>query len=256
MANNERLQRFGNCENEFVYIDEDVKRKIAILQQFYADCERTSISETLAIQQKEFSKCATYRTTWQAARIEYEERKKNPKKYPVICSGGLPEYHIAMISYTMDTFYWLFNQKTRQIATKEDYNQYPYRSYFYLLLRACQEINAGCLPAKQILYRGMRDVFQAHIGGEVVFQQFVSTTCKLQIAINFAGPNGCVFEITNWRPGPMCTRMGNHSEYPDEEEVLIWPFEMFVCTKSYKDANGQTRLVLKASTSLLTFSST
>lgn len=128
---------------------------------------------------------------------------------------------LSVITYTLEQppVYNYLNGASRKGTAV---NNFPIM--FYILSEACKKINfeSGQGVVKQV-YRGMGFKCTAKVGQQIRFGSFTSTTGNLEVANGFRTEDGTMFHIK--------TRLGacikDISEYPDEDEVLIPPFEKF-----------------------------
>ena len=78
------------------------------------------------------------------------------------------------------------------------------------------------------VYRGINNVqVKLAVGKTVVFKEFTSTTKSHSVARGFAGSSGVLFEISGWQTG---ADVAKFSPYPDEEEILLAPYQTFRVT--------------------------
>ena len=79
------------------------------------------------------------------------------------------------------------------------------------------------------LYRGMKNVqIKLAVGTPILFKEFVSTSKSRKVAQGFASQSGVLFEIDG---GDVTgADVAKFSPYPEEEEILLAPYQQFVVT--------------------------
>uniref|UniRef100_A0A8C1CIT2 NAD(P)(+)--arginine ADP-ribosyltransferase n=2 Tax=Cyprinus carpio TaxID=7962 RepID=A0A8C1CIT2_CYPCA len=164
--------------------------------------------------QKELNNSAAFKMAWQEA----ENNTSAPE-------DDLTENHlIAIYVYTDKEVYREFNNAVRREKEKYKNMTYPWFSLHFLLTEAIQllkKTQEGCKST----YRGTdvefdRDVLNA----EVRFGSFTSSSLNRTVAEGFG--NVFCFEIYTCEGA----EVANYSKFPDEDEVLIPPYETFKVT--------------------------
>jgi hypothetical protein len=181
--------------------------------------------------------------TWAQAEEAYKEMKAEGQ---FVGQEDLEVYHIALITYTMDGFYWKFNKATYTILTPEGADTYPYPYYMKVMNEAIEKVTGAPtnFSGTTTLYRGMSGRVVAKEGELLSFQQVVSSSRSKSVADNYAAQtNGCqtLFVIT----GPIRERLGldNHSagSAKGNLEVLLPPEQSYLVTKVQE--NGLQRVI-------------
>ena len=138
---------------------------------------------------------------------------------------------LALICYTLEKppVYRYFNNDNRK-GYAGDGKDFPILSY--LLKEACRKILASCPKPERTrdLYRGTSIPFSASVGQIVRFGAYTSSTQSKKVADEFRvkqGSSGTQFVITSKLGAPIKFL----SAYPEEEEVLIPPYETFEVVK-------------------------
>ena len=136
----------------------------------------------------------------------------------------------ALICYTLEhpPVYRHFNNDTRK-GYQGDGMDFPILSH--LLREGCRKILAG-LPENartRQVYRGVNVSFNAKVGETVRFGSYTSTSESTKVVQGFmkGGTGGTLFIITSKIGAPIKAL----SQYPEEEEVVIPPYETFKVTK-------------------------
>ena len=139
----------------------------------------------------------------------------------------------AVICYTLEKppVYRYFNNDTRK-GYGGDGMDYPILSH--LLREACRKLLASVPIGKRtkIVYRGVGLPFAAEVGQIVRFGSYTSTTGNEEVAADFQedNPSGTEFIITTKIGASIKTL----SAFPEEDEVLVPPYEIFRITKVEK----------------------
>lgn len=165
----------------------------------------------------------------------YEEilRSWESRKDSVFCKTkgmNLTEDEIfAILCYTLEDppVYRFFNNDTRK-GYAGDGMDFPIISY--LLREGCRKILAslpeGCSRTNTV-YRGIGMQFDGMVGQTIRFGSYTSTTENKAVADGFmSGVNGTMF-IAKTKLGASIKML---SMYPEEEEVLVPPYEIFKVT--------------------------
>ncbi len=131
----------------------------------------------------------------------------------------------ALICYTLEEppVYRYFNNDTRQGYTGDGHD-FPIISH--LLREGCRKILATQRQdsSLRVVYRGVGLKFSSKVGETIRFGSFTSTTGKLSVSEAFQeGDDGTLFVIKT-KIGASISML---SEFPNEDEVLIPPYEIF-----------------------------
>jgi len=231
----------------------DTNQKVEVLEYLRRNTP-DGLPELKSLQQKEFSKSPKYNRAWNEA-IKIYNTNNNPS-FPSIYNSSQPvEYHIALIAYTLNepNFYVDFNSATRNLESASDFDFYPFKSFFKLLLLATINVSGKptTIPSGQKLYRGVTGrIDNAEVGNTVVFQHFVSTSRIEGVTDTFfqKPSNGAkiLFVLENIQSDKMYTCLDEHSPY-DEQEVLVCPYENYLIEK-IEVKNKKRYIYLKAKT--------
>ena len=139
---------------------------------------------------------------------------------------------LALICYTLEKppVYRFFNNDTRKGYTGDGMD-FPIMSH--LLREGCRKILGSVSTGSRtkIVYRGVGIQFHGHVGQEIRFGSYTSTTGSKSVADEFMkSVDGTMFVLKTKLGAPISIL----SEYPDEEEVLVPPYEVFKITAIVK----------------------
>ncbi|NXP96289.1 NRT2 ribosyltransferase, partial [Passerina amoena] len=139
-----------------------------------------------------------------------------------------PAQAIALMTYTMNDLYREFNAAVRTAgnSSQEYRNNFHFKTLHFLLTQALVTLRVTQGPQCHDVYRGVRGVrFKAEPGDIVRFGQFASASQSQTASQQFGMDT--VFQVHT------CHGAGiqEFSNYPDENEVLIPPFETFEVIK-------------------------
>ncbi|XP_063924453.1 NAD(P)(+)--arginine ADP-ribosyltransferase 2-like [Zophobas morio] len=140
------------------------------------------------------------------------------------------ECHIAIIAYTSNSnLYKDFNERCRKMDSDKSWEKFPYKSLYALLARSIHDIDNVPPVTTEIYYRGMKQKVRSLKMGQHIFsKQFMSCTPKKAVADNFLGPKGTLL-IYQGSPRAACG-IKNLSMFPEEEELLVFPWNVFEVT--------------------------
>ncbi|XP_073688316.1 ecto-ADP-ribosyltransferase 4-like [Garra rufa] len=164
--------------------------------------------------EKELNNSAEFQMAWQEA--------KNNASAP---EDDLTENHsIAIYVYTDKDVYSEFNKAVRSEKEKYQNMTFPWYSLHFLLTEAIQILKKtqhGC----KLTYRGTDAEFDSDVLNTFVrFGSFTSSSLNRTVAEEFG--NAFCFEIYTCEGA----EVANYSKFPDEDEVLIPPYETFKVT--------------------------
>ncbi|XP_072131654.1 ecto-ADP-ribosyltransferase 5-like [Mobula birostris] len=178
--------------------------------------EQTDQSDELAIRclQEELSRCGRLRRVWRNARRRNELEKVD---------GLRPEHLMAVNAYTQHDFYETFNRALRMYGVNDSIyaTHFRFKCYHYLLSVALEKLRGSVSSSCRETFRGMKSRVVGGNGSEMRFGYFASSSAHYRIAENFGVAT--VFTIRSQYGVPI----QNFSDFPEEEEVLIPPYEIF-----------------------------
>ncbi|XP_050961661.1 ecto-ADP-ribosyltransferase 5-like [Labeo rohita] len=167
--------------------------------------------------QDELNKSSVFKEAWQ----EGENKSKSPEV-------NLTRNHsIAIYVYTNSAYdvYGKFNEDVR--SSKQDYanKSFKWYSLHFLLTDAIKILKLKQKACFNVTYRGTNVTFVKNVlNNEIRFGQFTSSSLNRNVTKDF-GNTSC-FEIYTCEG----VYIANYSKYPEQEEVLIPPYETFKVT--------------------------
>ncbi|KAM4906964.1 erythroblast NAD(P)(+)--arginine ADP-ribosyltransferase-like [Sylvia borin] len=180
----------------------------------YLKCSVTM--EFQEVQNSDFLKNEKFKYEWESATDKWKERGS-------VSSSLTPDQAIALMAYTMREMelYERFNEAVRKAGKSswEYRNEFHFKSLHFLLTQALQKLRRpnNC----KNVFRGVKDHFNVKQGDEVRFGQFASTSLSEKVAQRFG--QATMFKVYTCHGADI----QKYSMYPEEEEVLIPPFETF-----------------------------
>ncbi|XP_059817272.1 ecto-ADP-ribosyltransferase 4-like [Hypanus sabinus] len=178
--------------------------------------EQSDQSDELAIRclQEELSRSGRLRRVWQNARWRTELAKVD---------GLRPEHVMAVNAYTQLDFYAIFNRALRTYGANDSIyaTHFRFKCYHYLLSVALEKLRGPIPGSCRETFRGMGHRAVGGNGSEMRFGFFASSSAHYRIAESFGA--AAVFTIRSQYGVPI----QNFSDFPEEAEVLIPPYEIF-----------------------------
>ncbi|XP_030417922.1 NAD(P)(+)--arginine ADP-ribosyltransferase 2-like [Gopherus evgoodei] len=191
------------------------------VDDLYKGCKYAMRQHLPSLIKKELTKNKNFCLAWNKAKKEWM-RKTNmyifPNTMKAFCS-------VAVVAYTLNNppLYKDFNTATRTGWTGPNaYARYPFKALHFLLTQAPKEI-WGIKPSCATVYRGTNVNFS--ISRLFRFGQFTSTSKSSKKATNFGQKTFFILVSC------MGYRLRDLSHFPDEQEVLVPPSEMFRVTR-------------------------
>ncbi len=145
---------------------------------------------------------------------------ESEKKIPASRDNLTQNHLIALHVYTCNEVYSEFNKDVRESKSKYKNKTFKWHSLHFLLTEAIQILNRNQNNCHSI-YRGTNSEFQGENGTEFRFGSFTSFS-RNQSKTKTFGNISC-FEIEKYKGAELT----NYSRYPDEQEMLIPPYEIF-----------------------------
>ncbi|NWU88247.1 NARE ribosyltransferase, partial [Onychorhynchus coronatus] len=184
----------------------------------YRGCRSEMLKELPKLNRSEFTTNSTYSKVWANATIQRRSR-------PFPGCRLWPEQAIALRAYSMNTeLYQQFNAAVRTAGRSlAQLHKFPFKVMHFLLTEALGDLRAAwpqgiCLH----VFRGVQGIrFTAKPGDIVHFGQFTSASLNKEVAKRFG--TDTFFKVLTCHGAII----QDFSEYPEEEEVLIPPFETF-----------------------------
>ncbi|XP_026581757.1 NAD(P)(+)--arginine ADP-ribosyltransferase 2-like, partial [Pseudonaja textilis] len=174
-----------------------------------------------------------YPKTWEKAKRHWDSLGQSVGSFN-------PIYGTAIVAYTIgDELYRKFNNATREAGKSQDsYDRYAFKDFHFLLTKALQAKSKGSCYQ---VFRGIRDIhFTVSDKAIVRFGQFASSSLNKRVAQNFS--QDTFFSILTCHG----VRIDDFSYKPNEEEVLIPPYEKFIVT-GYSQTEKGVHITLESS---------
>ncbi|XP_069059837.1 GPI-linked NAD(P)(+)--arginine ADP-ribosyltransferase 1-like isoform X2 [Pleurodeles waltl] len=195
----------------------------------YKGCEKAMEAEIPQLFQLEYKSNPDFASAWDAAKEEWEDRKR----YTVKPLGFKDEYAIAILAYTINgPLHKVFNAAVREAGRSREYylRNFKFKALHYFLTNALRVLDEQDTPKCHIVYRGIKGVRFKSVGQKPIrFGQFTSSSLNSENALQFG--KDTIFTIETCYG----VSVKNFSFFPEEEEVLIPPFEKFKVTNFSKD---------------------
>uniref|UniRef100_A0A8B9TIY3 NAD(P)(+)--arginine ADP-ribosyltransferase n=1 Tax=Anas platyrhynchos TaxID=8839 RepID=A0A8B9TIY3_ANAPL len=190
----------------------------------YQDCSRMMEEKLKMVNRTEFQN-KVYADTWREA-AEYWQNQWGNSNRPQVLSQ---EQAVAVLAYTDGGhLYKQFNTLVREGGrSREHYLQhFPFKTLHFLLTEAVHTLQKTKSHKCNSVYRGIKGIrFTAQLNQTVRFGQFASASFNKNIAQEFG--QDTLF-LVNTCYG---VSIRSFSFSPDQEEVLIPPYEVFKVTK-------------------------
>ncbi|KAM3681059.1 NAD(P)(+)--arginine ADP-ribosyltransferase 2-like [Ammospiza maritima maritima] len=171
-----------------------------------------------------FERQMNHHFAWGWYQAEAEWRKRGSLVSPLPSNW----HAIALMAYTSPQVYKEFNTAVRTGGhSRQEYlKHFHFKMLHFLLTDALVTLRQAQNWQCRRVFRGVRDVhFQAQQGKRVRFGQFTSTSLSKGIALEFGADT--IFEVQTCHGADI----RQFSMYPEEEEVLIPPYETFTVTQ-------------------------
>ncbi|XP_014818127.1 PREDICTED: erythroblast NAD(P)(+)--arginine ADP-ribosyltransferase-like, partial [Calidris pugnax] len=194
----------------------------------YQGCDHKMEEKLGELNHTEFTNNTVYATYWAQAAAEWRNRGARVPQPPALRT----EHAVALLAYTMPGgMYKEFNTAVREDgSSREEYlNKFHFKTLHFLLTQALRILRKDQPPQCYQVYRGVQGIrFRARRRDLVRFGQFTSTSFLKSVAKKFS--KDTFFSVSTCYGVPI----RHFSMYPNEEEVLIPPYERFVVTRITK----------------------
>ncbi|KAM4908006.1 NAD(P)(+)--arginine ADP-ribosyltransferase 2-like [Sylvia borin] len=195
----------------------------------YCGCGPEMTEALRGLNLSEFQKNSLFAELWPKAVAKWQS--KGSRVSPLASS----DQAIAIMAYTMPRMYKAFNAAVHVAGSSpQEYRKnFHFKTLHFLLTQALGTLRDAQNAQCRHVFRGVRDIhFKAQRGQRVRFSQFTSTPLRTEIAQKFG--TDTIFQVHT------CHGVDIHqfSMYPQEEEVLIPPFETFEVTKVTQDVRS------------------
>ncbi|KAM4908010.1 erythroblast NAD(P)(+)--arginine ADP-ribosyltransferase-like [Sylvia borin] len=202
----------------------------------YCGCGPEMTAALRALNRSEFRKNPLFARVWPRAVAVWQS---NGSRVSPLSS---PDQAIAITAYTMDDLYEEFNKAVHSAgSSRQEYRKnFHFKTLHFLLTQALGTLRHAEKKQCRRVFRGVHDIrFKARRGQRVRFGQFTSTSLSIETAQSFG--RSTIFQVHT------CHGADIHqfSIFPQEEEVLIPPFETFEVTKVIQDMCS-TRIWLRS----------
>ncbi|XP_062371198.1 erythroblast NAD(P)(+)--arginine ADP-ribosyltransferase-like [Cinclus cinclus] len=188
----------------------------------YQGCGPAMNKALPALNCSEFLKNSLFAQVWPRAVTEWQCR--GSPLSPLSSSAQA----IALMAYTMDDLYRDFNKNVSVAGhSRQQYrDKFHFKTLHFLLTGAVQRLRDAQGKKCRWVFRGVKKYkYKAKVGDIVRFGQFTSSSICKNVIKNFG--NTTVFKVQTCHGA----YIKEFSKYPNEEEVLIPPFEKFRVTK-------------------------
>ncbi|XP_007491100.1 ecto-ADP-ribosyltransferase 5-like [Monodelphis domestica] len=184
----------------------------------YKGCETEMMKNAEYLLAKEREKDTDLNNVWKEA-----EKKWNTLLPRFTLRPIDKPFKIAIIAYTNleIPFYKKFNNAVRTCCkSRNDYMEnFHFKAFHFYLTRAVQSLAAPC----KTVYRGTALKFYPDKTGKMRFGQFASSSMDINVAKNFSGDSGTLYNITSCFGASI-----QHLSYEEsQKEVLIPPYQVF-----------------------------
>ncbi|NWU43791.1 NRT2 ribosyltransferase, partial [Hylia prasina] len=188
----------------------------------YLHCHFKMARALPALNRTEFVPDSDYAEAWSQAVAVWDERSQPASPLRL-------EQAIAILAYTMEQgLYPEFNAATRVAgrSRREYLRAFHFKVLHFLLTEAVKDLrSARSHPRCLHVYRGATVRFTTRLGRIVRFGQFASASLLRNVSESYGTSTS--FEVDTCYG----VEIQHFSYYPEEEEVLIPPFETFKVTK-------------------------
>ncbi|NXP96290.1 NARE ribosyltransferase, partial [Passerina amoena] len=188
----------------------------------YQGCAPAMTEALPALNRSEFLQNPLFAQAWTKATAEWQSQGS---RVSLLAS---PAQAIALMAYTRDDLYREFNAAVRTAGrSRQEYqDNFHFKTLHFLLTQALVMLRQALKGQCHNVYRGVSKYqFKAKPGDIVRFGQFSSASKSETTAKDFG--SATVFQVYTCHGA----EIWKFSNYPDEKEVLIPPFETFEVIK-------------------------
>ncbi|NXX57034.1 NARE ribosyltransferase, partial [Scopus umbretta] len=197
----------------------------------YRGCSRMMAEELEELNRTEFANNSVYAEAWTLAAAEWRSRRGRVSQRPVL----LPEQAVALLAYTLQgPLYRTFNAAVREAgrSRKEYLSAFQFKVLHFLLSGALRALRDAQPRRCRHVYRGVQGIrFTAQRHQSIRFGHFTSTSLQNKSTLHFGQDTIFLVETCYGVP------IRDFSLFPEEEEVLIPPFEIFEVTNVTRDGD-------------------
>ncbi|XP_028637326.1 GPI-linked NAD(P)(+)--arginine ADP-ribosyltransferase 1 [Grammomys surdaster] len=214
----------------------------------YAGCLADMTAALPDLNHSEFQANKVYADGWTLANIQWQERRAWGSVWASLPSpppGFRDEHGVALLAYTANSpLHKEFNAAVREAGrSRAQYlHHFSFKTLHFLLTEALQLLRSHRSRGCRQVYRGVHGLrFRpAGPGATVRLGGFASASLKNVAAQQFG--EDTFFGIWTCLGAPI----RGYSFFPEEEEVLIPPFETFQVINTSRPAQGPARIYLRA----------
>ncbi|KAF1637385.1 Erythroblast NAD(P)(+)--arginine ADP-ribosyltransferase, partial [Eudyptes filholi] len=204
----------------------------------YQGCSRMMEEKLQELNRTEFAN-SIYAEAWTHAATEWRNRQGRVPQLRVL----RPEQEIALLAYTWngslsDPLHEPFNEAVREAgrSLREYLDTFHFKALHFLLTKALHALQDAQPHCCYCVYRGIKGIrFTAQPGQAMRFGYFASSSFRKEKAEHFG--RDTIFSVETCYGVPI----SDFSFFPEEEEVLIPPFEIFNVTNVTR--YGKTALI-------------
>src|SRR6218665_1784200 len=143
-------------------------------------------------------------------------------------------HHVSGMTQAECLVVIMFTDDSDERAFFREYNRasanriwQPYKVYTTLLVSALRKLTEiDPIPPGATLYRGLNFKAEPPRARQIFWKAFTSTSLDIKVAEGFAGPDGTILEFQP-PASRRAARIRKLSNYYEEDEVLLLPFEAF-----------------------------
>ncbi|NWW52846.1 NARE ribosyltransferase, partial [Pedionomus torquatus] len=194
----------------------------------YWGCSSVMEKELEELNRTEFANNSVYAEAWTKAADEWRNRERHVPRPP----GMRTEHAVAVLAYTLHgRFFQTFNAAVREAgrSRREYLDKFHFKVVHFLLTQALSILRDAQPHRCHQVYRGVSGIrFTARRPDLIRFGQFTSTSLQNKSALHFG--QDTFFSVYTCYGVPI----RDFSSYPDEDEVLIPPYERFEVTSITK----------------------
>ncbi|NWR81989.1 NARE ribosyltransferase, partial [Centropus unirufus] len=198
----------------------------------YVGCTKMMEQELEALNRTEFANNSVFSQAWAIATSEWRSRRGRIPQLP----GLRPEHVVALLAYTQQSpLHREFNAAVREAgrSRREYLENFHFKVFHFLLSEALSTLRDSRSHRCYRVYRGVQGIrFIARRSQSIRFGHFTSASLRNESTTPFG--RDTVFSVDTCYGVPI----KDFSFYPEEDEVLIPPFESFEVTGVTRDGNG------------------
>ncbi|NXP06944.1 NARE ribosyltransferase, partial [Thinocorus orbignyianus] len=190
----------------------------------YLGCNTSMWNLLGNLNRTEFSNNSVYAEAWTKAAEEWRNRERHVPRP----AGMKTEHAVAILAYTLHgRLFQTFNAAVREAgrSRREYLDKFQFKVLHFLLTQALSILHEAQPHRCHHVYRGVLGIrFTARQKDLVRFGQFTSSSLQNKSALHFG--QDTFFSVYTCYGVPI----RDFSSYPDEDEVLIPPYERFQVT--------------------------